>query len=106
MLDLAERIVLIEDEGFNQVFPGQRFARVVVGLTDGRRLDSGKVGPNWDGTEPPSDHDLLEKFRWLAGTRLDEARVEALVGLIWESDGLADVEELERMVVMESLSFC
>jgi 2-methylcitrate dehydratase PrpD len=96
VLNLADRIVLIEDEGFNEVFPGQRFARVVVGLKDGRRLDSGQAGPKWDGTEPPGDDELLEKFRWLAGTLLDRERVERLEGLIWESARLTDVGELVR----------
>jgi 2-methylcitrate dehydratase PrpD len=102
VLRLAERVVLVEDEEFNAVFPGQRFARVVVELKDGRRLDSGKMGPKWDGDEPPSDEELLEKFRWLAGTRLPEERVKTLIGLVWESERLGAVVELERAVVTES----
>jgi 2-methylcitrate dehydratase PrpD len=101
VLALADRIKLIEDEGFNEVFPGQRFARVVVQLQDGRRLDSGQVGPKWDGTQPPTDEDLLEKFRWLAGTRLSSERIEKLLGLIWESEVLEDVVELEMIVCPE-----
>jgi 2-methylcitrate dehydratase PrpD len=99
VLALSERIKLIEDEGCNEVFPGKRFARVVVELNDGRRLDSVRVGPRWDGTEPPSDAELLEKFRWLAGTRLDKARTEKLLGLIWGGEGLEDVVALENEVV-------
>jgi 2-methylcitrate dehydratase PrpD len=101
VLALADRIKLIEDEGFNEVFPGQRFARVVVQLQDGRRLDSGQVGPKWDGTQPPTDEELLEKFRWLAGTRLSSERIEKLLGLIWESEVLEDVVELEKIVCPE-----
>ncbi|MFZ0547146.1 MAG: MmgE/PrpD family protein, partial [Candidatus Promineifilaceae bacterium] len=99
VLDLVERIVLVEDEGFNEVFPGQRFARVVVLLKDGRRLDSGKVGPKWDGVEPPRDEELLAKFRWLAGTMLDEGRVEDLVGLVWNCEGLEKIAPSERALV-------
>lgn len=102
VLGLAERVLLVEDEGFNEVFPGQRFARVVVQLKDGRRLDSGVVRPRWDGTDPPGDEDLLEKFRWLAGTRLDEERVEALLELVWEIDSWGTGGELARAVAGES----
>ncbi len=99
VLDLAERIELIEDDEFNEVFPEQRFARVVVMLTDGQRLESGIMGPMWDGTAPPGDDELLEKFRWLAGTRLGQERVDRLVQLIWNSNGIEEAVELERAIV-------
>lgn len=41
VLKLSHAIELVEDESMSARFPGERMARVVIGLSDGRVLDSG-----------------------------------------------------------------
>ncbi|MGH7044088.1 MAG: hypothetical protein ACREFY_18450, partial [Acetobacteraceae bacterium] len=71
--------------------------RVVVDLTDGRRLQ-------WDGTtilahplQPLSREQHLTKFRrctQLAATPLTQARTEHVIALVDELEALADVRTL------------
>ena len=58
---------LVEDPALSRRFPQERIARVRLELADGACLDSGEVSPRWEATDPPSDLELLDKFRWLAG---------------------------------------
>ncbi len=79
--------------------PKGRFASIVtITLKDGRSYSSGLVDgglrfpqPGWDASR------MDEKLRWMAQFVLDEARVDALSGLVWHFDeltGAADLIEL------------
>ncbi len=91
ILQLADRVQMVEDEAYNKHFPAQRFARVELFLVDGTRLQSGQHQPPWDANQPPADDELHQKFRWLAGEMLDGQRVEEMEKAIWR---LADATEV------------
>ena len=94
VLALAERVDLIEEKAFNEKFPAQRFARVEIELENGERYDSGEVTARWEPSAPPSDEELIEKFRWLAGIRLSPTECAALEKMIWDCAELEDVSPL------------
>jgi 2-methylcitrate dehydratase PrpD len=94
VLALMDKIELVEDAGYNDRFPAERYARVEITTAAGRTLDSGDVTVHWMADDPPADTDLRQKFRWLAGSCLPPERVTALEAMIWHCERLADAYEL------------
>ena len=90
VLALAQRIELIEEPRYNEIFPVDRISRVVIETGGDEIFDSGDVRSPWNTLNPPSDDDLQQKFRWLATTSLPEARAIALQKVLWEVDTLAE----------------
>jgi 2-methylcitrate dehydratase PrpD len=90
VLALAQRIELHEAAEFNQLFPQDRLAQVVIETTAGDMFDSGPVRSPWNNLDPPSDSALGQKFRWLAATQLSQARSTALETALWHCAGLPD----------------
>lgn len=74
VLKLSHAIELVEDEAMSARFPAERMARVIVGLSDGRSLDSGILTAPGDPEDPLSDEDLAVKFDSLAGGILGAER--------------------------------
>lgn len=105
--DLVGRIELVEAEELNALAhlldtddPRGKFATIVtIALKDGRAFNSGMVESGICYPQPDWDEQTVEcKFRWLARHVLDEARVSALVELVWNVECLPDVRELTRLL--------
>jgi len=99
ILQISELIKLIEDETFSSRFPAQRIARVIIGTKDGKRCDSGEVEARWDNANPPSDQQLLEKFRWLVQAVLPDDRAAELEKMIWQCPDLPDAANLLDAII-------
>ena len=107
MRDLARRVEVTEAEDLNELCrlfekgdPRGRFAsRVTVVHKDGREFHSGLVGGGLSFPQPAWDERAMEdKFRWLAATVLDAARVDRLLEVLWHLDQASDVRELTRLL--------
>jgi 2-methylcitrate dehydratase PrpD len=88
---LAEKVTVLHDPAITA--RGSRFrhaVRVEVYLKDGTRLNEQRDAPR----AFASDSDIVNKFRNLAGHRLDAARVDRLVNLVLGLDTVADVGAL------------
>jgi hypothetical protein len=87
----------VEDAGFSALFPAQRLAVVEIELEDGRVLRSEPTQTRWEPSQPPSDEEILEKYRWLSGgfRRMETERIEELV---WRCEGLEEVSDLVELV--------
>jgi len=94
ILDLAERVELIEDESFNARFPADRLSRVEIETTDGTAFDSGEARALWDLTAQASDAELHEKFRWLASGSLSKKRIADLEDVLWHCADLPKASHL------------
>ena len=92
VLQLVDRIEVIEDPALSARFPAERLARVQI-TADGREHDSGIIGPRW-GDVAPTEAELREKFHWLAGYVLPEERAGALEAYIWGMDEAEDAATL------------
>ena len=97
-LKLAGMVQLIEDPSLSVRFPAQRFARVQIQTTDGNWFDSGETTALWEPSNPPTDDELLDKFRWLASTHLDSEDASELERLAWNCAGLASTESLVSLL--------
>ncbi|UCG24666.1 MAG: MmgE/PrpD family protein [Chloroflexota bacterium] len=98
VLQLAQRVELVEDPAHSARFPEERFAQVQIELEDGKILNSGEVEATWGVEDPPSDKALREKFRWLARTCLSKERVKELEMTIWQVADLSDVNALCQLL--------
>ena len=101
--ELASKVRVVESaeiehlcQLFEQGDPAGRFAsKVTITLHDGKVFHSGLVDgglrfpqPGWDRRR------MSDKFRWLAGFVLDDARIEALLPRLWRLEELDDLGEL------------
>ena len=99
ILNLTDRIELIEDQQFSSRFPAQRFARVIIGTIDGKRYDSGEVEARWDADDPPSDQELINKFRWMVQDVLPDDRGAELEKIIWRCPDLPNAANLLEAIL-------
>lgn len=93
VLDLVDRVRLIDAPDLSARFPARRFARVEIALRDGVILASQDVEAPWEQDAPPGDELLREKFRLLASD-LSPERVMRLETMLWHCAGISDVHEL------------
>ncbi|MGH2561937.1 MAG: MmgE/PrpD family protein, partial [Thermomicrobiales bacterium] len=102
VLRLVDRIELVDDLALSARFPAERVARVRIETANGDVLDSGEVQARWDAAHPPTDDELIEKFRWLAGESLSPARAAELADLIWNCAALPDAGQLVALLAPPS----
>lgn len=78
ILALSQSIVLIDDPEFTAKFPAERWARAVVTLKNGKRLESAPAIARGNPENPLSPEEALEKYRDLAGPVLGPRRAHAI----------------------------
>ena len=102
VLRLLDLIEVLEDPLLSARFPAERYARVQIKTTHGKRFASGEFQAPWGETDLPGDEVLLDKFRWLAHTRLSDQRTAELEALIWGCPELPDVQPLNAALAEPS----
>ncbi len=70
ILNMANRIEMVEDAEYNRRFPAERLARAVINLKDGRRLESPTTQAEGDPETPLSADTFRTKFSDLADPML------------------------------------
>ena len=66
IVELATGMELVEDEGHNAVFPGERMGRAEIATRGGEVYASDDMRATWDPEAPPSDAEMVDKFHRLA----------------------------------------
>jgi len=79
-------------------------SRVQIKTIDGQIFESDAAESPWDNSQikqpgQPSDHELQEKFHWLASGSLSKSRATELEDKIWHCDALPDAESLTNLLV-------
>lgn len=92
--DLADRVTVVEEAGYNAVFPAQRRAHAVVVLNDGTTLTSASFQARGDPTTPLSQDVIVGKYYQLCEPVLGD-RAHAIHAV---------VENLERSNVSDLLT--
>ena len=102
---LASKVRVVESaevEALCQLFkqgdPDGRFAsKVTITLVDGRTFHSGLVDGGLQFPQPGWDEERMsEKFRWLAGFVLDQARIDRLLDMLWRFEEVSSVGQFVR----------
>lgn len=91
---VRERVTAEADAGLRE-----DEARIVVTLTDGRRIDVHIEHALGSVDNPMSDHDLERKFIGLAADTLPTGRAEQLIEQCWQIGALTDAAQLARLAV-------
>lgn len=99
VLALANRIELIDEADYDRRFPDERIARVRIETNSSGVFDSGEALALWDGPNLPSDQELREKYRWLAGEGLSPSRSVALEDTAWNCADLSDAATLLSLLI-------
>ncbi len=94
VLRLSDQIELVDDPALSARFPAERIARVRIETAAGDVLDSGETAAPWDAATPPTNEELIAKFRWVAGGTLPSTRVDDLIDLIWNCAAVPDAGTL------------
>ena len=103
---LVGKIELVESDELNELHrravvgdPGGKYAAIVtITLKDGRQFASGIVDGGIRYPQGWDESRVEEKFRWLVGHVLEEARIESLVDMVRHFEDLDDVHALTRLV--------
>ncbi len=98
VIDLVHKVELIDDDAFNARFPADRLSRVYIDTNDGRTLDSGEMRSLWDLTAPPTNAELIEKFRNLVKP-LGADRAAKLEDAVWNVHQLDDVDVINQLMI-------
>ncbi len=96
VLRLAALIDLREDSELSAQFPARRFAHVTI-ATAGGEWQVRHAAPRWDAAEPPTDAELLDKFRRLARSLVGPLRQE-LERQVVGCAGLTNVRDVEELL--------
>ena len=80
---LANNMDLIEDDYCNQVFPGERLARIDITTRDGATHSSEITRATWDPETPPTDAEMTGKYHGLTDPVIGEDAAASLHELIW-----------------------
>ena len=74
---------LIEDDYCNQVFPGERLARIDITTHDGAIHSSEITRATWDPEMPPTDAEMTGKYHGLTDPVIGHDAAASLHELIW-----------------------
>lgn len=96
VLRIAGIVEVVNAPELTALFPAQRFARVEITTGTGQVFRSENMTARWEYSEPPSDAELIEKYRWLAGGCLPDETAARIERLAWNCADLADAAELEQ----------
>jgi 2-methylcitrate dehydratase PrpD len=75
---LSQQVRITENEAHNEAFPGNRYARVTIALTDGHAFTSEDTEPRGDATNHLSDEEIRTKFHLFSNPTLGDVRASAI----------------------------
>jgi 2-methylcitrate dehydratase PrpD len=98
ILALARKVEVQSDAGIDAMYPQVTPTRVEITLRGGRVVSNQVDMPKGDPRVPIAEHDLLDKFRHLAGMALDAPTVRRLESVVLGIDELEDLADLFMLV--------
>lgn len=104
VLRLSHGVKLHEAPHFSAVFPAQRLAQVRIETHEGDAWESDIMAGHWEAENPPTDEELLEKFRRLVHPLFSQAQAESLENALWHLEEAEDLAQVSRLL-NEPLSF-
>jgi 2-methylcitrate dehydratase PrpD len=95
ILNIAGKVTLEHNEGYDKLFPEAIPAEVTIGLVNGDTFTKRKDVPKGNPRRPMSRSEMLEKFRMLASRfPLSTNTIETIVSTVTELENCKDVSAL------------
>ena len=98
VLQLADRIELIEDPECEVRFPADRIAKVSIETKDGRMLHAGITNAPWQPDAPPTDRELISKYRLLANDRVSTEQAGEMEKVCLGMSGLSSAKLISDLL--------
>jgi 2-methylcitrate dehydratase len=96
--ELADRITVSEDPEYSRQFPGKIPCRIEIRTKSGKVLAARVDHPRGHSGNPMSDEEVSDKFRMLAGRKLDKRQVERALEVMWAFNTAANLDALFESV--------
>lgn len=97
ILRLADSVELVEDGGYNALFPAERWAHVTFVLHDGTEMTSAPAIARGNPENALSSEEIAEKYRLLAQPVLGSERTERIYALV-SGLGASSKEALSELI--------
>ena len=95
-----DKIEVVVESCFQEVFPAKALAEVHVETRDGITFNSGTMSARWEPSSGlPSDNELVEKFYWLAEPIVGMEKAKKIESMIWEFEVSGDVPGLIKSCI-------
>ena len=96
--ELADRIAVKEDKEYSRQFPDKIPCRIEIRTKSGKELMAYVDYPRGHSGNPMTDEEVSDKFRMLAGRKLDKRQVERALEVMWAFDTAAGLDPLFESV--------
>jgi len=96
--ELADRIVVNEDPEYSRQFPSKILCRVEIRTRSGKHLVAHVEYPRGHSRNPMTDEEVSDKFRILAGRKLEKGQVERALKVMWAFDIATGLDALFESV--------
>jgi 2-methylcitrate dehydratase len=98
--ELADRIAVNEDPEYSRQFPGKVPCRIEIRTKSGKDLVAQVEYPRGHSGNPMTDEEVSDKFRMLAGRKLDNGQVERALEVMRAFDTAASLDGLFESVLI------
>jgi 2-methylcitrate dehydratase len=98
--ELADRIAVNEDPEYSRQFPGKVPCRIEIRTKSGKDLVAQVEYPRGHSGNPMTDEEVSDKFRMLAGRKLDNRQVERALEVMRAFDTAASLDGLFESVLI------
>jgi 2-methylcitrate dehydratase PrpD len=92
--EFMKKIRVFSDPHLTDAYPRKWPARVMITLTDGRRLDGANEYPKGDPENPLSEQEVVMKFKSLTEGTLPSPQADAIINRVLGLESMGDVNEL------------
>jgi 2-methylcitrate dehydratase len=96
--ELADRIAVKEDGEYSRQFPGKIPCRIEIRTKSGKDLMACVDYPRGHSGNPMTDEEVSDKFRMLAGRKLDKGQAERALEVMWAFDTAISLDPLFESV--------
>jgi 2-methylcitrate dehydratase len=96
--EMASRISVKEDKDYSRQFPGKIPCRIEIRTKSGKELTAHVEYPRGHTNNPMTDEEVSDKFRMLAGRKLDKRQVEQALLTLWAFDTAKGLDPLFESV--------
>ena len=100
ILNLIDRIELLEDDECNKRFPEHQTAHVQIELQNGQTVNSKSVLASWDASgDPATDDELSNKYHWLVKDILSADDAQSLEQMIWKFESIPNAKDMLTILI-------
>jgi 2-methylcitrate dehydratase PrpD len=99
IIEIMDKVKSYVDQEAEAVYPDHYMAKVTMVLKDGRELQARVEYPRGDPENKPTNEEIYDKFRELAGTTMPNEKVERLLEALINLETVKDLRSVTPLTV-------